>query len=204
MARNKSPNPRADNLRRLVANEAARIMAEQGIEDFFTAKRKAAERLGVSDRGSLPRNTEIEAALAENQRLFAGESHGAALRSLRETALHAMTMLGDFNPRAVGAALTGLVTPGSDVDLHVFAESAELVALRLMHNDIPYRLTEKRMRTHSDQYQFFPAYRFEAGARTVELTVFPTNGIRQPPLSPSNGRPMERASAPQLKALLES
>ncbi|MEM9058210.1 MAG: hypothetical protein AAGD86_12085, partial [Pseudomonadota bacterium] len=118
MARQKGPGPRADNLRRLVANEAARIMAEQGIEDFLTAKRKAAQRLGVTDRGSLPRNTEIEAALAENQRLFAGSTHGDALRGLRETALSAMAMLSDYSPRAVGAVLTCLVTQGSDVDLH--------------------------------------------------------------------------------------
>ncbi|MEM9057368.1 MAG: hypothetical protein AAGD86_07820, partial [Pseudomonadota bacterium] len=111
--------------------------------------------------------------------------------------------LSAVSPRAVGAVLTGLVTPGSDVDLHVFADSAELVAMRLMQNDIPYRLIEKRVRTHNDQHQFFPAYRFEAGARTVELTVFPPNGIRQSPLSPANGRPMERVSAPQLEALME-
>ncbi len=202
MGRQKGPSPRADNLRRLVAVEAARIMAEQGIEDFGTAKRKAAQRLGVTDRGSLPRNTEIEAALAENQRLFAGGDHDDTLRGLRETALHAMSLFSDFSPRAVGAVLSGLVTPGSDIDLHVFADSAELVAMRLMQNDIPYRLIEKRIRTHSDQHQFFPAYRFEAGSRTVELTVFPTHGIRQSPLSPSNGRPMERASAPAIESLL--
>ena len=179
-------------------------MAEQGIEDFLAAKRKAAQRLGVTDRGSLPRNTEIEAALAENQRLFAGTAQSGATHQLRETALNAMSMFSEFTPRAVGAALTGLITPGSDVDLHVFAESAELVALRLMQNDIPYRLIEKRIRTHIDQYQHFPAYRFEAGERSVELVVFPCNGIRQAPLSPINGRPMERASMQQLESLMNA
>jgi hypothetical protein len=40
-------SPRKDNLRRALAQEAARIMAQHGIHDFLTAKRKAAERLGV-------------------------------------------------------------------------------------------------------------------------------------------------------------
>ena len=53
MARNKGPGLRADNMRRLVANEAARIMAEQGIEDFLAAKRKAAERLGGRRRDTV-------------------------------------------------------------------------------------------------------------------------------------------------------
>src|SRR3954469_14225593 len=67
--------PRAENLRRALAQEAARIMSEHGIRDFLTAKRKAAERFGVVDGSVLPRNTEIEDALAEYQRLFGGNKH---------------------------------------------------------------------------------------------------------------------------------
>ena len=65
MAR-RHPTPRGDNLRRALAQEAARIMAEHGIRDFFIAKRKAAARLGVNDGAVvLPKNTQIETALAE-------------------------------------------------------------------------------------------------------------------------------------------
>jgi len=56
--------PRAENLRRALAQEAARIMSEHGIRDFLTAKRKAAERFGVTDGSVLPKNREIEDALA--------------------------------------------------------------------------------------------------------------------------------------------
>ena len=63
------PNPRADLLRQAVADEAARIMNEQGVDDFLLAKRKAAERLGVTDASILPRNTEIEAAMMAHHRL---------------------------------------------------------------------------------------------------------------------------------------
>ena len=78
-------NPtRSENLRRALAQEAARIMAEHGIRDFLIAKRKAAERMGVSDVAAvLPRNVEIEEALAEYQRLFGGESHVETLRDQR-------------------------------------------------------------------------------------------------------------------------
>ena len=62
-------------LRQAVAEEAARVMSEQGIDDFLFAKRKAAERLGVVDAAILPRNTEIEAALFARQRLFSGGRH---------------------------------------------------------------------------------------------------------------------------------
>ena len=73
---------RGDNLRRALAQEAARIMAEHGVQDFLIAKRKAAERLGVEDVAAvLPKNSEIELALAEYQRLFGGESHVESLSS---------------------------------------------------------------------------------------------------------------------------
>ena len=60
----KKYSQRAEDLRRALAQEAARIMAEHGIEDFLQAKRKAADRLGVNDVAVLPKNVEIEAALA--------------------------------------------------------------------------------------------------------------------------------------------
>lgn len=55
-----------------LAHEAARLMAESGVRDFHQAKLKAAERLGIHDDASLPRNREIEDALREYQRLFQG------------------------------------------------------------------------------------------------------------------------------------
>jgi len=82
-------SPRKDNLRRALAQEAARIMAQHGIHDFLTAKRKAAERLGVQDASALPRNTEIEAALVEYQRLFDAGGHELTLTAQRRAALHA-------------------------------------------------------------------------------------------------------------------
>ena len=72
---NKRRAVRSENLRLALAQEAARVMAEHGIRDFLAAKRKAAERFGLVDSAVLPKNTEIEAALAQYQRLFAAESH---------------------------------------------------------------------------------------------------------------------------------
>src|ERR1700744_5137651 len=89
---------RKDNLRRALAQEAARIMAEHGIHDFLTAKRKAAERLGVADTAALPRNIEIENALVEYQRLFDPDGHEVTLEAQRRAALQAMHWLSPFEP----------------------------------------------------------------------------------------------------------
>jgi hypothetical protein len=199
----KYPTPRGDNLRRALAQEAARIMAQHGIRDFLAAKRKAAERLGVLDGSAvLPKNTEIEAALAEYQRLFGRESHEESLHAQRRAALAAMLQLREFEPRLVGPVLSGTATEHSDVQLHLFADCAESVALKLIDHGIAHEVTERRVRMNAERVLAYPGLRFEVDDQAIEATVFPTDGIRQAPVSPVDGRPMRRATAMEVEALL--
>src|SRR5437660_4277793 len=165
---------RAENLRRALAQEAARIMAEHGIRDFLVAKRKAAERLGVLEISAvLPKNTEIEAALAEYQRLFGGESHVESLHAQRRAALNAMLYLHEFEPRLVGAVLSGTATEHSDVQLHLFADRAESVTIKLMDEGIAHEVTEKRVRMSAERVLAYPGVRFDLDDQSIEVTVFP-------------------------------
>jgi hypothetical protein len=196
---------RADNVRRELAQEAARIMAEHGIRDFLVAKRKAAERLGVTDGAAvLPKNSEIEAALAEYQRLFGGETHASALQAQREAALCAMRYLSEFSPRLVGPVLSGTTTLHSEVQLHLFADRAESVTLKMLDDGLAHEITEKRVRFNAENVRAFPGVRFEMEDQPIEATVFPTDGIRQAPVSPVDGRPMKRASTLEVEALLHN
>lgn len=195
---------RGEEVRRAIAQEAARLMSEHGIEDYLLAKRKAAERLGVTDASSLPRNTEIEAALIEYQRLFVADSHPRTLAEQRRAALDAMELLKEFEPRLVGPVLAGTATAHADIDLHLFADRAETVTLKLMDQGIPHEVLERRVRMFSDRTVNYPAVRFTAGDRVIDATVFPLDGIRQAPFSPVNGRPMRRAARHELAALLEN
>jgi hypothetical protein len=196
------PNPRADLLRQAVAEEAARIMREQGVDDYRLAKRKAADRLGVTDASILPRNTEIEAALMAHQRLFAADRHEAGLAELRRSALEAMRLMADFQPRLVGPVLAGTASPHSEINLHVFSESPESVSIRLEERGVPHEVLERRLRYERDRTVTYPALRFVAGRQTVDAVVFPLDGIRQAPCSPVDGKPMRRASAAEVEALL--
>jgi len=196
------PNPRADLLRQAVAEEAARIMREQGVDDFLQAKRKAADRLGVTDASILPRNTEIEAALVAHQRLFAADRHEASLVALRRSALEAMHLMADFQPRLVGPVLTGTASPHSEITLHLFSDSPETVSIRLEERGVPHEVLERRLRYERDRTVSYPALRFVAGRQTVDAVVFPLDGIRQAPSSPVDGKPMRRASVAEVEALL--
>jgi len=195
---------RAEDLRQALAQEAARIMAEHGIEDFLQAKRKAADRLGVNDVSVLPKNIEIEAALRAHQRLFGRESHDHSLREQRRIALKAMRVLAEFNPRLVGSVLNGTATEYSDINLHLFADASETVAIRLLDIGVPHEFYERRVKMDAERSVNYPALRFEANGRTVDATVFPVDGIRQSPYSPVDGRPMKRADAREVSELIGS
>jgi hypothetical protein len=194
---------RAEDLRHALAREAARIMAEHGIEDFLQAKRKAVDRLGAHDNAVLPKNTEIELALREYQRLYGAGTHGDTLKNQRRAALQAMSLLDEFEPRLVGPVLTGTATDHSDISLHLFADRAESVAIRLMEIGLRHEVYERRVKMDAERSCSFPAMRFEAAGRTVDATVFPVDGIRQSPYSPVDGRPMKRADAREVTNLIE-
>ena len=195
---------RTEDMRKALAQEAARIMAEHGIEDFLQAKRKAADRLGVNDASVLPKNIEIEAALRAHQRLFGRESHDNSLKEQRRIALETMRLLAEFNPRLVGSVLTGTATDYSDINLHLFADASETVALRLLDIGVPHEFYERRVKMDAERSVNYPALRFEANGRTVDATVFPIDGIRQSPYSPVDGRPMKRADAREVALLIDA
>jgi hypothetical protein len=191
-----------DRARRVLAQEAARIIVEQGIDDYRVAKLKAAERLGMSTRGALPGNSEIELAVAEHLQLFGRELHTDLLRALRQAALAAMEMLAPFAPRLVGPVLHGTANASSPVNLHVFADSAEQVALLLQENSVPYRAFERRLKSRRDQVETFAGFRFTHAESDIEATVFRIDGLRQAPISPVDGKPMQRADAAAIQKLL--
>jgi len=191
-----------ERARQMVAQEAARIIVNQGVRDYGAAKTKAAERLGFKTRGALPGNSEIERALEEHHQLFGGESHVDLLRCMREIALSAMKLLSSFTPRLVGPVLIGTADESSAINLHVFADSAESVAMELSNLDIQYRPYERRLKSRRGQTDSYAEFEFRHDSAQIQATVFPIDGIRQAPLSPIDNKPMDRADAARVRNLL--
>lgn len=200
MRKRKADGP--DRARQLLAQEAARIVVNQGIRDYRSAKIKAAERLGMSNRGALPGNAEIEQAVSEHLQLFGRESHADFLTVMREAGLSAMQELSAFDPRLVGAVLTGTADQNSPVSLHVFSDSPESVAMQLADGGVSYRSYEHRLKSRRDQTDVYAGFAFVHGETEVEATVFPVDGIRQAPISPVNGKPMKRADMKAVRSLI--
>lgn len=191
--------------RQRIALEAARIMAEEAITDFHTAKRKAAHRLGVSDRIELPSNGEVDAALKEYLQLFKKDKTEDCIRKLRIKAVEAMQFLHLFKPRLVGSVLEGTAANNNaKIVLHVFTDVSEDINFFLMEKQIPFEVGDVRLRMSiQEDYRRYPVVRFIAGDAPVELIIFPANGLRQAPLSPIDGKPCRRVALAELQDLLQ-
>jgi hypothetical protein len=195
-------NSESERARQVLAQEAARIIVDHGIRDYRVAKHKAAERLGVGTRGALPGNAEVETAVAEYLQLFGGDSHTDLLRLMRTAALSAMELLAEFAPRLVGPVLTGTADENSAVNLHLFTDSPEMVAMEIGDMGISFRPYERRLKSRRGQVEVYPGFEFSHCSETIQATVFPVDGIRQAPISPIDGKPMRRADSEAVQVLL--
>lgn len=193
---------RSAEMRVRIAQEAARLIAEHGIRDYHQAKRKAAERLGIDDDSALPRNSEIEAAVREFQRLFAADQP-ALLRERREAALRAMDFLARFDPRLVGPVLEGTADEHSAVCLQLFNDDPEAIGLFLREQGIPFEQSSRRLRLDRERSAEFAVYLFSADGMPFDITALPRDLLRQPPLDRIDERPQERASRSALAKLID-
>ncbi|MEO5626944.1 MAG: hypothetical protein ABIQ70_13125 [Dokdonella sp.] len=190
--------------RRRIAVEAARLISESGLRDYGRAKAKAAAQLGIFDEASLPKNSEIEDALREHQRLFHGGDQQRTLRRLREVAREAMRFLARHEPRLVGAVLEGTADEHSAVCLHLYSDQPQDVLVQLLGSGIPYDEQSRRIRLDRETARDFPVLLFSAEDTAIDLTLLPYDVLRQAPLDRLSEKPMHRASLAGLEELLRN
>jgi hypothetical protein len=176
-------------------------MDQQGIRDFQRAKTKAAQRLGVGDRFPLPSNREIEEILRQRLRLFDADNRADRGRTLWCMATAIMETFSRYEPRLVGSLLRGVVTEKTPVELHLFADTPEDIVGSFELHAMPYETFEKRVRFRRKRYTFIPAFRFARGDVGVELLVFGRKDIREAPLCPVDGHPMQRIALRRAKEI---
>lgn len=142
MAKDSSSN-RA-HMRERIAQLAARLIAEDGINDYALAKRKAARQLGADDSQNVPNNREIEQALKAHHTLFAGADHPARLKDLRAEALRVMDVFAAFNPHLAGSVLNGTAGRYAAIELVLFTDEVKDLEFFLINQGIPFKSGERR------------------------------------------------------------
>jgi len=178
-------------------------MAEEGVHGFSEAKARAADQLGIQGRQALPRNDEIEAEIRAWQALFQADEQPRWLARMRHTALEAMDLLADFTPHLAGSVLRGTAPQDAEVTLHLFTEPPERVATFLLDRGIPWELDAWVGRFGRGEVEL-PMYRIMPAGQPVRLIVFPSEGPREAPRSPVDGKPMARANRTRVAELLIS
>lgn len=184
-----------------IAHLAARLMTEDGIEDYAMAKRKAARQAGIADTRQLPTNEEVDEALRVYQTLYVGDAHHERLRELRAQAVEVMRDLARFNPYLTGSVLSGNAGKYADINLHLYTDSAKAVEIFLLDNDVPYQAGQRRVFC-GEESRTVPIFTIDDDGVEIELVVLALDDLRRPVRTTPEGKPMERARLPAVEALL--
>ncbi len=200
--------------RQMVAQQAARLIAEEGVSDFSYAKKKASRQLGVTDVDCLPSNAEIEEEVRLYHELFHADDHDETIHDLRRNALEVMKLLKKFNPQLTGTVLEGTAGKYAETHIHLFAESVKDVEMFLLNQKIPYDTDEKSYRTSRDKRisdkqsagsrKRVPVFILEGSTGLYKLSVFEIDDMRTPTRSVVNGEQASKANIQQLEQLITS
>ena len=194
---------RQTDTRARIAAAAARLMAEDGIDDFALAKRKAARQLGAADTQSLPRNDEIEAELRAYRALYQAEDHPQLIGELRRIALDAMQALEQFSPYLTGPVLKGIAGPYAEIDLQLFPDSAKDVEIFLLDRNIAFSTQEGR-RYSGDRSRAVSLISLVWQGVPLRLAVFDPRDERLALKTSQAGKVIERAGIAEVGAILSS
>ena len=200
----------SDQIRQMIAQQAARMMAEDGINDFAYAKKKAGRQLGVSESSVLPSNAEIEEEIRLYHEIYNADEQPQELGKLRKTALITMQLFEKFNPHLTGSVLDGTAGKFSQTNIHLFADSAKDVEMFLLNQQIPFESSEKSYRV-SDKpskdkkekvRKTVPVFTLETELGLQKLSVFDVDDMRVAVKRTVDGSNAERADITDLQALL--
>lgn len=194
---------RQNGLRAEIAAAAARLMAEDGIDNFALAKRKAARQLGAADTESLPANTEIEEALRAYRALYQAEEHPELILELRRVALGAMCALEHFSPYLTGPVLSGHAGPYAEIELQLYPDSAKDVELFLLDRNIAFETSEGR-RFSGDRTRSVSVFTLNWDGAPLRLSVLDPRDERLALKTTQAGRVLERAGIAEVGQLVRS
>src|SRR5437868_4872302 len=198
----RKPRMANDKLRYAIAFEAARLMYQRVESEYYTAKRKAAKRLCRHNYKpeDLPSNAEIRELIQTFARLHEGERRTVHLRAMRLEALKLMRLLRLFKPRLIGSVMTGHVRQGSDIDIHVFSDSAAAVTGVLEAEGYQFDVQRKQVVKHNEARVFTHVHVYDRF--NFELTVYPEDKAHYVFKSSITGKAIERASVRELDELM--
>lgn len=200
----------SEHIRQMIAQQAARMMAEEGVHDYAYAKKKAGRQLGFSENSVLPTNAEIEEEIRLYHEIYNADEQPTELEKLRKAALMTMQLFEHFNPRLTGSVLDGTAGKFAQTEIHLFADSAKEIEIFLLSQQIPfesseksYRISDKPSKDKKEKVRkTVPVFTLETELGLQKLSVFEFDDLRFATKKTSDGSNAERADIAELKALI--
>lgn len=192
----------SDKVRRQIAFEAARLMYTRQETEYYRAKMKAGRKIcrGWVKPSLLPSNTEIRDEIQRFVSLYEGGKRFDNLRDMRLTAWRMMCLLKNFKPRLIGSTLTGFIRRGSDIDIHLFSSSLEVIAGTLNEQGLFFDVEHKQVRKAGVERVFVHIHVHEKFP--VELTCYAADQTHVVFTSSITGKAIERANLNEFAAIL--
>ncbi|MES2091322.1 MAG: hypothetical protein V4532_15285 [Pseudomonadota bacterium] len=122
-----------------IAHTAARMVVEEGL-DYGAAKRRAAKQLGLTGRGDLPDNDEVEEAVFEYLAVFCADTQPSELHALRQLAARWMQRLAEFRPHLTGAIWRGTATRLNDIHLQLYCDDSKSTEIALINQGLDFEV----------------------------------------------------------------
>ncbi len=120
-----------------ICQVAARCIVEEGL-DYATAKKRAAQELGLKRNIPWPPHQDIEDAVREHIALFCPATQPLELLALRRLAAHWMTRLQPLRPYLSGAVWRGTATLLNDIHLDLYCDDSKQAELMLLNEKITF------------------------------------------------------------------
>lgn len=187
-----------------IAACAARLLIDGGADDFSEACERAVRQLALPATQDLPSNLSVHRELVQQLKLFHYERQHQHIKTLRQHALKVMQRLSEFDPRLVGPVYYGTALEGDPIEIHIFCDEFERITRLLMERKVRFDIGESRFRFGRGLNENLPQVGFDVLGEPVVVSVLPTHGQLQRPLSSLDQRPMKRLSIEQVQALLNN
>ncbi|MBT3918322.1 MAG: hypothetical protein HOF25_03625 [Nitrosomonadales bacterium] len=133
------------NIKISVANLAAQMIMEEGIEDYLFAKKKAAKSLGLNENMSLPSNSQIDNAIKDFNKIFNQDVDIEFLEHFKTQALNVMSMFKNFRPHLMNQLSEGIIPKFPEIKINLFTDNLKDIEYIILNSEISYEFREVKM-----------------------------------------------------------
>ena len=168
-------------IRLSIANKAAEIIMEEGVDDYQYAKKKAVKYLDVNNLDTLPSNDEIDKALLEYGSIFQNEIDLDAICKIKEEALKIMKLFDRFNPFFLSQITEGLVPKYPIININIYTDSMKEIEYVLLNNNLNFEIKDfsiSEKKTKKQSLRKIPIISIENSFFPIKLKIFEEHDLR--------------------------